>query len=793
MAEEMNHRIAHLLVHHNLTDSVAVTRSSYAVTRPVIIEVRTFHGLGFYILRCASKGQRSQVNVSSSNNLKVQSGKVLRSSFYNALKASGQLPATTERSSQSLLANMISPIDNYKGKAFDKLCENHLLHGSPLTEDEISSDMGKIQHFHLYEHCLVENDAIDYGDMIWKSVRLVLCNEQVRARLSRRYASVLVDEFQDMSASQLVLCKAIVDECKSITLVGDDDQQIYSWRTSNHWFCHRVALETFPGARTLILPENHRCTGSVVRAAQALISQNADRVEKRITAVREEGLPVRIIGCRTLELEKRFVLRSVRYLLEDTPGTAEVNVLALFRTNELLLEFQKLFKEEGIETTRDIRPRVGKNIAIGSLTLATLALVGIMSPGIDLDAFVWSVSTISQRLDEKCVHDMLAEEEQNENRSASTVVKRKAGVVGSGVQSAYLNRLMSWYGHKTQNGHDKEEDQLHAIHALLQNTDCLALRMQESGRVRDVIIEAERVLKETQTAGENSEVIAEESNEGVVSHDDNTEHAGFAVLLECADKVDRERVERDLEREEDAMRQPQRFSQLGGEDLHSDTNDEDDFVDFSALLAKDSQMSNKKRRKALGIADGIRPSGSSARRKASDVGEDLNSFCTLVRRKFGDYTEKGVKEIRKKSSKRRVQVVFSTVHKAKGSTFDHVYLCGVNRLNFPNAMMSANAMDGFGGPVTVRGEGGIDPNGMQCQEERRVFFVAQTRAAKQFTCCYSGESLDSKAHPKQSQSMFIDEVLKGVASDASNAVKEVFVLENSDIDQAISMGGAHTT
>lgn len=775
MADEMYHRISVLLHEQNLSADVAVTRTSYTVSRVVTIEVRTFHGLGRYILNAASQQERDRVAVPSGY-LNVVQGRLLAKMFYEALKRTGNLqPNDTEKSAKKTVYDILASINDLKGKGFDKACERYLLESIPFNEGETSNN--KINGFDIYQSMLYERGVIDYGDMIWKSVRLLLQSKIIRNFLKYRYASVLVDEFQDVSASQLIMCKAAVEISQSLTLVGDDDQQIYSWRTSNEWFCHNVAKTVFPNLKTLVLAENRRCPGAIVRTAYAVISKNSGRAPKEIKPVRSDGAPVRIVGCKTLQLEKRFVVKTVQRLLQKVQHTGE-RILILFRNNELLLNFQHEFKNAGIPTTRCIRPKANVSV-VGSTTLATLALITLTIQDVDADTFVWAVTTLSPNLDGNHVYNILTQREQIENREKPLVnVKRiRRTSFGRGA-SVYLERLKLHFKNPTSKVKTEHKQSSEDLIRTIKKCDELLIERDRLHQVEEVMRQATAIVKASTDMGSQGSA-AEVDSDDFELIDQNGEYGGYDILVQAAKKVDsksRQKEQRERERGPPRRVRVQTVEEVAAED---GTAVGSDLEDFAELFSSDVKKSQNKRRKAQGICSSLKD-GLKTERLVTHLLDDINEFCNTVRRSLGDYSSGLLNNSTQNDMDTNLCPVLSTVHNAKGSTFSYVFLCGVNKYNFPNGQVVCgigNALFGFRTDSFIN----YDPDAKHCQEERRVFFVAQTRAVTQFVCTYSGES-GCRSTPKEFESIFIKEMLNGVAENGKQDVVEAFVVAETDID-----------
>jgi DNA helicase-2/ATP-dependent DNA helicase PcrA len=135
--------------------------------------------------------------------------------------------------------------------------------------------------------------ALDFDDLLLRARDLLARDERVREAWRRRFPYVLVDEYQDTNRAQYELVRLLAGPGGNLTVVGDEDQSIYSWRGAD--IQNILDFERdFPGARVFRLEENYRSTQSVLDVAAALVSRNVRRKGKTLRAVREGGEPVRL-------------------------------------------------------------------------------------------------------------------------------------------------------------------------------------------------------------------------------------------------------------------------------------------------------------------------------------------------------------------------------------------------------------------------------------------------------------------------------------------------------------------
>lgn len=149
--------------------------------------------------------------------------------------------------------------------------------------------------YELYEKQLIQNNAVDFADLLLKPLGILTQFENVRSRVQARYRHILVDEFQDTNAVQLELLQKLCGEGTQLTVVGDDDQSIYTWRGSDP----RAILEfshQFGACDVFKLEQNYRSTRPILTCAGNLIACNEVRTEKRLWTEHEGGEKVHVIS-----------------------------------------------------------------------------------------------------------------------------------------------------------------------------------------------------------------------------------------------------------------------------------------------------------------------------------------------------------------------------------------------------------------------------------------------------------------------------------------------------------------
>ena len=183
--------------------------------------------------------------------------------------------------------------------------------------------------YEKYIVALKDSNALDFDDLLLKTVELFEGSEQVRGFYSHKFRYVMVDEYQDTNRPQYLLIRRLAEAHRNLAVVGDPDQSIYKWRGADL----RNILDferDFGEARIVRLEQNYRSTQIILDAASAVISQNRNRKEKRLWTDRQGGS--RIIYYRgNDELEEAdFIVRTVKQARAADTGST---IAVLYRTN----------------------------------------------------------------------------------------------------------------------------------------------------------------------------------------------------------------------------------------------------------------------------------------------------------------------------------------------------------------------------------------------------------------------------------------------------------------------------
>ncbi|HET8943548.1 MAG TPA: UvrD-helicase domain-containing protein, partial [Dehalococcoidia bacterium] len=182
-----------------------------------------------------------------------------------------------------------------------------------------------------YQDILEENQALDFDDILVRTVELFQEREDVLEKYADRYQYVHIDEFQDTNISQYVLGKQLASRHRNICVVGDPDQSIYSWRSADIRnilnFEHDV-----PDARVVILDQNYPSTQTILDSAHSVIALNKQRKEKNLWTENGPGGPVVVHEAYDHEDEAAFVAEEIKRLSRDEK-LPHRSVAVMYRTN----------------------------------------------------------------------------------------------------------------------------------------------------------------------------------------------------------------------------------------------------------------------------------------------------------------------------------------------------------------------------------------------------------------------------------------------------------------------------
>ena len=197
-----------------------------------------------------------------------------------------------------------------------------------------------------YQKTLKLNNALDFDDLIYKTVELLENDAEVLNYYQERFKYIMVDEYQDTNKAQFTLVSLLASKYGNVTAVGDNDQGIYSFRGAD--ISNILNFERdFPGTRIIKLEQNYRCTGNILKAANAVIKHNENKYDKKLWTENEEGhLPC--IYCGEDEYDEgRYIVEQINHLkTEEYYKNSDFTIL--YRMNAQSRAIEDILMREGI-------------------------------------------------------------------------------------------------------------------------------------------------------------------------------------------------------------------------------------------------------------------------------------------------------------------------------------------------------------------------------------------------------------------------------------------------------------
>ncbi len=199
--------------------------------------------------------------------------------------------------------------------------------------------------YQMYQEFLVQKNMVDFDDLLLLPLEIMQKNPEIAINESKKYAYIMVDEYQDTNHLQYLLLKQLCSTHQNLCVVGDDDQSIYSWRGANIQNILQFS-EQFKGAKIIKLENNYRSTQAILKAANQLIANNKERLGKELKATLDKGKPVEILHSSDEQAEVRKVAQIIKDLLSR--GISPKDIAVLFRINALSRSLEEEFNRAQI-------------------------------------------------------------------------------------------------------------------------------------------------------------------------------------------------------------------------------------------------------------------------------------------------------------------------------------------------------------------------------------------------------------------------------------------------------------
>jgi ATP-dependent DNA helicase Rep len=327
-------KIAHLIEHAGLAANsiAAVTftnkaaremkeRVSQSIDKEKVkgLKISTFHTLGLDIIKKEIKTLGFKQNFSLFDD----------QDCFALLK---ELTEPELQEDKESIYQLINKISNWKN---DLILPKMAIANATDSEDALYAEL-----YQRYQSQLRAYNALDFDDLILIPTLLFKTNQQVREKWQSKIQYLLVDEYQDTNTSQYELVKLMVGERARFTVVGDDDQSIYSWRGAKPQNLVLLSKD-FPSLNLIKLEQNYRSVGCVLNAANVLIDKNPHVFDKKLKTNMEYGKPIKIIQTKNEDNEAERVIAEI-IAHRFTEKTHYGDYAILYRGNHQSRIFEKL-------------------------------------------------------------------------------------------------------------------------------------------------------------------------------------------------------------------------------------------------------------------------------------------------------------------------------------------------------------------------------------------------------------------------------------------------------------------
>ncbi len=222
--------------------------------------------------------------------------------------------------------------------------KNELIEVEAFTSDTYFNEL-VARAYQRYQEQLLINNALDFDDLLFWTVRLLKSHVDVRGMYRRRYQHILVDEFQDTNTAQYTLLTLLGGPQPDLFVVGDPDQSIYRWRGADYRNVHRFQ-EDYPKAQTILLEQNYRSTQTILDVAMAVIDRNPGRRRKQLFTDRGTGERIKLHEAYDEADEANFVVETIARLTLE--GLEPRDCAVMYRTNAQSRTLEDAFMRAGL-------------------------------------------------------------------------------------------------------------------------------------------------------------------------------------------------------------------------------------------------------------------------------------------------------------------------------------------------------------------------------------------------------------------------------------------------------------
>lgn len=188
----------------------------------------------------------------------------------------------------------------------------------------------QVNFYSRYEQACQQSSLVDFGELLLRAHELWLNKPEILKHYQQRFKHILVDEFQDTNTIQYAWLQVLAGDQSKLMVVGDDDQSIYGWRGAKIENIQQFSQD-HPDTQVVRLEQNYRSTGTILKAANALIANNQGRLGKELWTAGQDGDPISIYSAFNEQDEARFIVDSIESWVGD--GNDRSSSAILYRSN----------------------------------------------------------------------------------------------------------------------------------------------------------------------------------------------------------------------------------------------------------------------------------------------------------------------------------------------------------------------------------------------------------------------------------------------------------------------------
>lgn len=285
------------------------------------LTISTFHALGRIILKEQSSLLRLGRNFSIFDD--ADTFKIIKQIITN------EYPMLKNSASNDYIDGICHKISMFKGE----LKTPKALANDPTCDSIVQGIYQK------YNDYLRACNAVDFDDLIFIPTRLLLLKKEIREYYQKRFKYILVDEYQDTNQTQYVLLMCLVASNQRFTVVGDDDQSIYSWRGARPENIKQLTVD-FPELKVIKLEQNYRSTSRILRCANSIIANNPHMFEKTLYSGLRDGDKIKVVTCNDSDHACEYIASEILGQHFDDKNSWS-HYAVLYRSNSQARDMEK--------------------------------------------------------------------------------------------------------------------------------------------------------------------------------------------------------------------------------------------------------------------------------------------------------------------------------------------------------------------------------------------------------------------------------------------------------------------